>query len=244
YSGVLANNGAGTGSFVKSGDGELRLGGTSTITGTITVSAGNLQVGVSNAGSVGSGGVTVSTGATMSGTGTILGTIATNHSMGGTLRPGDSGGASMGTFKAQGNLVFTPAASTFMQVASPSSTFDKVQGLTSGGTMTLDGTVKVDFESYTPAAGDSWQIFDWSVLNMSAFNSGTNLRSGFDGVDEGDLDLPDVTLQSLLWDLSSFSSGGILSLVSVPEPSRMVQVLLGIAVLLRRRGRDQPTRCT
>ena len=64
----------------------------------------------------------------------------------------------------------------------------------------------------------------------TGFNSGTSLRTGADGVDEGDLDLPDVSALSLRWDLSGFASSGTISLTVIPEPR--LSMLLGLGMLL------------
>jgi fibronectin-binding autotransporter adhesin len=74
------------------------------------------------------------------------------------------------------------------------------------------------------AENDSWKIFDWSGLTEPVSGSFTSM------------DLP-VLSAGLTWDLSELYTGGILSIALVPEPSRLVLVMLGFAALLVRRRR-------
>ncbi len=61
---------------------------------------------------------------------------------------------------------------------------------------------------------------------------GTHRTFGED--DALDLNLPSLVGTGLMWDVSQFATSGIISIV--PEPSRMLLVLLaGAAVLMRRR---------
>jgi autotransporter-associated beta strand protein len=116
--GVIRNTGAtstGILALTKDGAGTQVLGGTNTYTGTTTVTAGALQVGNAGVGQTGSGAVTVQTGGTLLGTGTLRGMSFTADS-GSTLHAGDSTAAS-----SFGTLNFTP--------------------VTSGGTQSLQGGI-------------------------------------------------------------------------------------------------------
>lgn len=237
YGGVIADSG-GAGALTMGGAGTLILNGTNTYTGGTTVNGGGvLQVGSGGNGTTGVGAVTVNTGSTIFGSGTLRGNSGTTHTFAGTVRPGDqaSGTTPMANMKVEGNLVFTAVSSTFFEIANPSSSYDRITGTVSGTTATFDGTIKVDFSGYTPTGGESWQLFDWSSLLTTSFDVGTSMRTGANGVDEGDLDLPDVGSLNLLWDLSSFASSGTISLAVVPEPSVPALMALGTCLCIARR---------
>jgi fibronectin-binding autotransporter adhesin len=223
--------------FTKTGSGTMLLTGANIYTGDTTVNTGVLQVGNGGAGSTGIGTVNVATGATIFGSGTLRGNTGITHTFAGTVRPGDqaTGATPMANMNVEGNLVFTPVSTSFFEIGNPASSYDRITGTVAGTTATLDGTIKVDFSGYTPTGGESWQLFDWSSLLTTSFNVGTATRTGANGVDEGDLDLPDVGSLNLLWDLSSFASSGTISLAVVPEPSVPAFLALGTCVCIVRR---------
>jgi len=107
------------------------------------------------------------------------------------------------------------------------------------GTLTLgqngsDGLIQVVDNGYVAnaQAGDVFDLMDWASVTTGSFNPGTNFRSG--GL-SGDLSLPDLSSKGLFWDVSQFTSNGIL-IVDAPEPSRvMLLVIVGGVLLLRRR---------
>lgn len=97
------------------------------------------------------------------------------------------------------------------------------------------GTISVVSDGYlvNAGAGDVFNLIDWSSVNAAGFNAGGTYRAG--GELGSNLLLP--TLGSgLAWDTSLFTSHGILIVTTVPEPGRMMLVLLaGAAWGLRRR---------
>ncbi|MFZ4763576.1 MAG: beta strand repeat-containing protein, partial [Roseimicrobium sp.] len=96
---------AGIGGLTKQGSGTLVLNGLNTNSGTTTVTAGNLQVGIAGLGSTGTGALTVAVGATVSGSGVVNGVSATtNHSVLGSILPGDTAGTNNGRLSFTGNL--------------------------------------------------------------------------------------------------------------------------------------------
>lgn len=231
----------------KYGTGTWVLTGSSTYSGGTTISGGTLVT--HNDGLAGSatglGKVDVSAGATLAGIGSIIPSANRNVTLtGGTLSVGDS-------------TLFTPEASTMTITLSGTGTLQFTGNsvlaldifatpvLTAMGALAANGTSDllvvsgiVDLGTATTlrignpdgltnfAAGDSWQLFDWSGLS--------SLQGTFAATD-----LPTLS-SDLFWDLSQIYSSGVISIgltVVVPEPSRMVLVLAGIAWIGTRRHR-------
>ncbi|MBK8091972.1 MAG: autotransporter-associated beta strand repeat-containing protein [Verrucomicrobiaceae bacterium] len=101
--------------------------------------------------------------------------------------------------------------------------------------ITLAGTVSVLPGTFTPIAGQIFNLLDWTGLtDFSAFSVGTNYRDG-SGDNSDPFNLPDISSSGLVWDVSLFTTNGII--VVVPEPSRALLLLLGLLGLLMRRRR-------
>ena len=157
----------------SSGRGTLILSGTSTYTGATTVNTGVLEV---NGSIATSSGVSVASGATLDGSGTVPAVTAVG---GGTVSAGNA--ASTGILGTGGLSLATD------------STFNVVLGGTTAGTgydqLNVTGTVNLDSDSlggsslnvsfapgYTPSLGDSFVI---------VANSGGPIQGTFDGLPEG-----------------------------------------------------------
>ena len=106
--------------------------------------------------------------------------------------------------------------------------------------LTASGTLQVVGSGFTAEQGQIFNLLDWSGItggNTPTFGSlGSNYRSG--GTGGGVLDLPDISSFGLVWDVSQFSTSGIV--VVVPEPGRMSLIGLGLAAALLRRRRRSP----
>ena len=98
---------------------------------------------------------------------------------------------------------------------------------------------------YTPVVGDVFDLYDWATLNLGAYagtgallnsSSATLYGNGLltSGGALGDLNLPTLS-GGLVWDVQKFQSNGIL--VVVPEPSRALLLIAGLAGLMMRRRR-------
>jgi autotransporter-associated beta strand protein len=106
------------------------------------------------------------------------------------------------------------------------------------GTLTLgqngtSGLIQVLDNGYVAnaQAGDVFDLIDWASISAGSFDPGTNYRSG--GL-SGDLSLPDLSSKGLFWDVSQFTTNGIL-IVDVPEPSRVMLLASGGTIFLLRR---------
>jgi fibronectin-binding autotransporter adhesin len=78
--------------------------------------------------------------------------------------------------------------------------------------------------------GDSWQLFDWQGLQSF------NLDFGGRTYDDIAMNLPTLR-EGLIWDIDRLINTGHLSVTSVPEPGRVLLLLLGIMILAMRRRR-------
>jgi outer membrane autotransporter protein len=129
YGGVIS----GSGSVQQNGLGTLTLTGASTYTGTTTVNSGTLAVN----GSISHSAVTVNTGATLTGTGTVG---STNVEDGATLSPGNGG---IGTLNVNGDVTFGSTSDFAVDVSSASNDKLLASGgatIESGATLTLTNT--------------------------------------------------------------------------------------------------------
>lgn len=243
-SGVISNV-FNPGGLNLNGTGTWVLSGANTYAAPTNVTSGNLQVGKAGVGQTGTLATTVSSGATLSGSGSVLGAA----NVAGTLSPGDNGGASAGQLSLKGGLTFNPSAAT------TSASLTLVSALSADNihvtgplTLSSNGNIVVTFDpSYTLNGGDSWDLLDWTgLLTLNGFSSGTNFRTGANTGNEGNLDLPDLTAlpgyNGQMWMISTLAdgtTGGSLVVTITPEPCRAVLLLLGVLGLglMRRRNR-------
>ncbi|MBB5030607.1 beta strand repeat-containing protein [Prosthecobacter vanneervenii] len=249
FSGTL-RNGDGTGTdgtlaFVKTGTGTQVLNGTNTYTGVTTVSAGVLQIGSSGAGTTGTGAVTVQNGGTLTGTGIVQGTSFTAAS-GSIVQAGD------GTAQANyGTLTFTPASgsgainfqsgSTIILGINPGGTSDLLNIIGTGtNTLLFNGNLTITATAFTPTAPAVFNLLDWTGLSASPTFASRYTSTGLllgNGDEATGLDLPDISGSGFFWDISSFTTNGSISIVAVPEPSRLLLMGLALALLLAKRRR-------
>ncbi|MDB6118194.1 MAG: autotransporter outer rane beta-barrel protein, partial [Verrucomicrobiaceae bacterium] len=107
----------------------------------------------------------------------------------------------------------------------------------SGSSVVFNGNIAVVGSNYTVQGGDVFKLLDWSATiaaNFSGFNAGANLRDG--SSDNGfQFDLPDISSSGLVWDISRFTSSGVIAVT--PEPARALLMLLGLTSLALRRRR-------
>jgi len=153
----------GNGTLQQSGSGTLVLTGTSSaFTGATQVSAGSLEVD----GTLGDSSttVTVASGASVGGSGTLGGNL--NVLSGGTLAPGDPVTLHIG-----GNLTLNSGSNTLFQVASTSN-YDKV---VVGGTATLGGNLLIQpIGGFVPTGGESFTFITATGGVSGQFSGVTN----------------------------------------------------------------------
>lgn len=267
----------GTGSLEQNGAGTTVLTGTNTYSGGTIVNAGTLEVSNSftlpTDSGTGTGGVTVSIGGKLSGSGSIAG--STILGTGSILAPGTSN-----TDTSNQKLVFTAANTAVevqnggqIQLSLTSSTkidaaFDwtvtdavtYLNTLTAGGTNltasayttnwqsaentydsikltngtftlghTTGGTIVLSDNGGTYNVGNIFKLLDWSGLVTNGVAGGGTFTTATD------LNLGGILGSGLAWDTSAFASYGVI--VVVPEPSRVLFLMVGLLGLMLRRRR-------
>jgi autotransporter-associated beta strand protein len=105
-------------------------------------------------------------------------------------------------------------------------------------TATSGALISLFNNGYNPSHGDVFKLIDWSSVSGTfniggtAFNGGLFRTGGESGLD---LELPELG-GNFRWDVSQFNTAGIV-VVSSPEPSRAMLLLLGLLGLMLRRRR-------
>ena len=194
----------GSGALIKSvadNQGSIILAGTNTYTGTTTVAGGGVYIDGIN----GTNTVTVSSGATLGGTGAIFGpvTIASD----GILSPGDLS-TTMATLVISNSLNIAGTCIMDLNKSGAALTSDLVTNITA---LTLDGTLELNLNGDALAAGDSFQLF--------SFKSASGTIAGI---------TPETPAVGLAWDTSHLTVDGTLRVLGVnPTPTNIVAVVSG-----------------
>ncbi len=225
---------SGGGGLTKTGVGITRLENASTYTGGTTLSEGMLTVVNTSGSATGSGGVTTAAGTVLGGTGTISPTGANSVVIGGAVAPGVAGAAGTLTFTpVDGNVTFQNGGGAAFELFGNGDN-DKIV-FSAAGSGVIDfsalaaGSLGVAFGgAYTADLGHSFDLLDWSALS----------GAGMSGLRASLLDLSAAVLDpTLSWDTSLFASTGVITVVLVPEPSRLILVLAGLLGAAWRRRR-------
>jgi autotransporter-associated beta strand protein len=215
-SGVIS----GAGSLTKSGNGTLTLStATNTYAGTTTVTAGSLIV--NGTLDTQSSAVTVNSGATLAGSGTINRPVTVN----GSLAPGNGGAGTLTlgntlSISSTSDFQLTYAAGEGLNQSSTTSNDDRVIGITN---LTLGGVLNVtslggDFT--TAALGTKWTIFDYAGTLTGTLGIGT---------------LPTLGA-GRTWGITIDGVNTVVNLEVVPEPAVIAGAgLIGLTALKRRR---------
>ncbi|MFN0076932.1 MAG: PEP-CTERM sorting domain-containing protein [Prosthecobacter sp.] len=93
----------------------------------------------------------------------------------------------------------------------------------------------------------TFNLLDWANLTTTTFASRFSAGSygGYllgNGDDNLGFDLPDISSSGYGWDISNFITNGTIATVVVPEPSRALLLMFGLAGFVTRRHRDQTRR--
>jgi hypothetical protein len=173
-------------SLVKSGGGTLHINNT-------VVTGGGSVIGASGS---------------ITGSGMVVGDL---ENIEGTVAPGNS----PGTLTVTGDFIQQAGGTLQLEIGgiTAGTTHDV---LAVGGTLSVAGALEVIFTGgYTPAAGDQFEVLDFSQLE-GKFT----------------LDLPELGA-GLAWDTAGLYSTGQLS-VAIPEPATLLLALLALAAVPRR----------
>jgi len=210
FKGSLLNTGSVLRGLNKSGTGTVTLEAANTYNGDTTIAGGTLIVN----GSLQSPLTTVSTGATLGGSGSLQGVLLDR----GTISAGNSAGLlSMNSLNASnGNFIF--------ELGAPSSrgvTYDAIDVTT---LLTLGTDTSFTFEvldNYSFQMNDSYDLFNFSSIEASTFDVNTLLAA-----------LPnlDTANSNLKWDANSFTTDGVVNVI--PEPSALQLFGIGLISLL------------
>jgi len=253
--GVVANVG-GVVTLTKSNTSTWELQGANTFTGGVNINGGTLLVNnVGATSGTGTGVVTINAGGTLGGIGRVAPTGANFISINGLIAPGtpatNNGVGTLTLATVTGNATFSATGGATLQlltnggnglvvsfsdpshVSGVTGAFngtggDRISFLSSNGglldfTSATAGSLNVVLgPGYAPAYGDAFDLLDWSTVT---------------GLNVGLLTLPDLTSfnPGFTWDTSQFVSQGVI--VVVPEPGRVLLVLMGLGAMVWRRGR-------
>lgn len=228
----------------KVGAGIATLTGNNTYDGGTVVAAGTLAANNTAGSATGTGAVTVNNLATLAGNGSITPASAANITIdaGGRLlvgAPGHTSGEDL-VLTLSGGGDFILLGTVEFQI------FDRLSG-TPG--LTENDVLKVNADNWSDIIfggaskvkvttaltstlweiGDEWKIFDWVGITLGTVPTPSTNPANYD--------LPTLSAGKA-WDTSKLFSQGVISVAVVPEPGRMLLLLLGVVSICFRRRRS------
>lgn len=254
---AVISDGAATAGIIKTGGGTMILTGANSYTGTTSLTGGTLQVNNVSGSGTGMGSVITSLGTTLAGTGILSPTGSNGISIGGLLAPGapgtNNGVGTLSLATVDGNVVMGGTSTGGFQLLTngthgytitydSNGFIDTISGMyADGGNDRLlfnsSGTGQIDFSAmatgslgvtfaagYTPALHDLFDLIDWTSIQ---------------GLSASQLALPSLASYDPTWgwDTSKFLSNGVIGIMVIPEPGRVLLLLLGLGSLALRRRR-------
>jgi len=231
-SGTISAKLGGTVGLTKTTGGTVTLSGINTYTGATTVSAGTLVV---NGNISTSSLLTVDTGATLAGSGTVGATIVN-----GTLSVGNSPGTMVYT------NTLTLAGSTIMEIDGTAGAgltnghdFINLTGAGAAGVLTYGGTMTLDIGTLFGIGTYSWDLFNmasetgtFTSISLADLYSGNLLDTDLDGIWDLTSDANGFTNS---WTFNESSGSLNLNVAAIPEPRAALLGGIGMLLLLRRR---------
>jgi fibronectin-binding autotransporter adhesin len=211
FNGSLFNTGIGVRGLRKDGTGKVTLQAANTYNGDTVVGGGTLIVN----GSLQSPLTTVNNGALLGGSGSLQGVLLN----GGTISAGNSAGLlSMNSLDASnGNFIF--------ELGAPSSRGITYDAIDVSSLLTLGADTNFTFEvldNYNYTIGDSYDLFNFVSIDTTGFD-----------ITRLDVALPTLNSNELVWDTTSFTTDGLVSVVSnIPEPSALQLFGIGLISLI------------
>lgn len=233
----------------KAGSGVLVLALPNTYSGGTIVTAGMLRVSNATGSATGTGAVTINSGATLNGAGRVAPASGQGITVNGALSIGNSGASSgealtlitsgAGTIQLNGTVsldLFSGQGSGGINGATAADrlVLGSAAQILLGGSSVLNVTTSIPINAGNTAgwtAGTSWQIIDWTGLTGSRSGSFSNLT----GTQGNFLNLPNLSSMGFTWDVSSLYTSGTITVVAIPEPGRLLLLILGLSALLMRR---------
>jgi hypothetical protein len=217
------------------------------------VEAGTLLVNNTTGSGTGSGNVVVQTGATLGGTGSIApaGGFGLTVDAGATLMVGTIGHTSASQFTVNLDSTGMPGFATLASGSTLKLNLFLNEGLTtnteadrlvfsdvgsasqitiSGATLNVTIGAGSSLVSTSFNTGDSWKLIDWGGLTPTGTFANLSGSSSYDFID-----LPTLGAGKF-WDISNLYTTGVI-VVAVPEPGRLLLLLLGVLALGWRRRR-------